>query len=247
MAEIDMALPRQPLNRNLSEQVSEQLGTRILAGTYAPGATLPDEPLLCTEFGVSRTVIREAVRMLVSKGMLEVRPRIGTRVQNPRDWQLLDRAVLQWQQGVKTTGAQLNELIELRQAVEPDAAAIAAVRRTDEDVQAIGHALGKMELTVGINSEYAVADAQFHIAILRAAKNRYFDALESAIFTGLLLSIRVTNPDEVQNRKSLPLHQNIANAITAGDADAAHAAMKVHLGDSAKRLAKNVKSATKTD
>ena len=128
--------------------------------------------MLCTEFGVSRTVIREAVKMLISKGMLEVRPRTGTRVLDPRNWQLLDRDVLMWQQSIKVEGAQLTDLIELRQAVEPDAAMLAAQRRSDEDLQAIGYALGKMDQTVGKNSEYAVADAQFHIAILRAAKNR---------------------------------------------------------------------------
>ncbi len=239
---VDLALPsqNQTLNRNLSEQVAEQLGTRVLAGNYAPGETMPDEPLLCQEFGVSRTVIREAVRMLVSKGMIEVRPRVGTRVLDPRNWQLLDRNVLHWQQNIKIDGQQLKELIELRQAVEPDAASFAAERRTDEDLQAIGYSFGKMELTVGMNNEYAIADAQFHIAILRAAKNRYFDALESAIFTGLLLSIRVTNPDELRNRKSLPFHKTISDAIAAKDSEAAHSAMKLHLEDSARRLSKRV-------
>lgn len=242
MAKNDMPVVKQALSRNLSEQVAEQIGTRILNGTYLPGRTLPEEPSLCTEFGVSRTVIREAVRMLVSKGMLEVRPRIGTRVLEPRDWQLLDRAVLQWQQGIKIDGQQLTDLIELRRSVEPNAASFAAERRSDADLQSIGYALGKMELTVGMNDEYAVADAHFHIAILRAAKNRYFDALESAIFTGLLLSIRVTNPDEVRNRKSLPLHKDIADAISARDSVAAHQAMKLHLDDSSKRLKRTLPS-----
>ncbi|MFY0679923.1 MAG: FadR family transcriptional regulator [Thalassovita sp.] len=235
-----MPAPKQMMNRNLSEQVAEQIGTRVLNGKYPPGATLPEEPSLCTEFGVSRTVIREAVRMLVSKGMLEVRPRIGTRVLDPRDWQLLDRAVLQWQQSVEIDGRQLKDLFELRQSVEPAAAALAAERRSDADLQEISYALGKMELTLGINSEFAVADAHFHIAILRAAKNRYFDALESAFFTGLLLSIRVTNPDEERNQKSLPFHRGIADAIVARDSDAAREAMTRHLSDSGKRLNKNL-------
>ncbi|SFR52561.1 DNA-binding transcriptional regulator, FadR family [Yoonia tamlensis] len=228
------------LRRNLSEQVAEQIGTRILGGHYRPGDTLPEESQLCSEFGVSRTVIREAVRMLVSKGMLEVRPRIGTRVLNPQDWQLLDRAVLEWQQSIQSDGQQLKDLIELRQAIEPQAAFLAAQRRTTADLQEIGDALRKMEQTVADNSAYAVADAQFHIAILRAAKNRYFDALEAAIFTGLLLSIRVTNPDETRNCLSVPLHQDIASAIIASDPNAAEQAMRVHLADSAARLVRNL-------
>ncbi|MEM5503115.1 FadR/GntR family transcriptional regulator [Ahrensia kielensis] len=242
--EIDMPVAKKPLIRNLSEQVADQIGTRILSGGYKPGYTIPDEQVLCNEFGVSRTVIREAVRTLVSKGMLEVRPRIGTTVLAPRDWQLLDRAVLQWQQDINIDGQQLKDLIELRHAVEPNAAACAAERRSEEDVQAIGQALAQMELTVGMNSEYVVADANFHIAILRAAKNRYFDALESAIFTGLLLSIRVTNPDASHNSASFPLHKNIADAIYAKEPAAAQQAMKLHLEHSAKRLQLNLPSVT---
>ncbi|WP_342077837.1 FadR/GntR family transcriptional regulator [Yoonia sp. SS1-5] len=223
--------------------MAEQIGTRILGGVYPPGQTLAEEPLLCEEFGVSRTVVREAVRMLVAKGMLEVRPRIGTRVLDPKDWQLLDRAVLQWQQGVQLDGGQLKDLIELRQAVEPDAAALAAQRRTDGDMQAIRDALAQMEKTVGQNNEYVVADARFHIAILHTARNRYFDALENAIFTGLLLSIRLTNPDAARNRKSLPLHRDISDAIADGDAAQARRAMTAHLTDAAARLAARLDAA----
>lgn len=236
MDAITSNLPDRSLNRNLSEQVSQRIGERILNGSYAPGATLPDEPSLTVLFGVSRTVIREAVKMLVSKGMLEVRPRTGTRVTAPGNWQLLDRDVLQWHQSIEVEGSRLAQLMELRQSIEPDAAMFAASRRTDEDVAAIRAALAMMAASVHKNSEYVISDAHFHSAVLRAAHNQYLDALESAIFAGLLLSIRVTNPNAEQNSTSIPLHTNIAEAIIAGDPTAAYDAMKQHLADASQRL-----------
>lgn len=240
MAEPGRTLSAPPLNRNLSEQIAEKIGIAILTGEYAPGEILPEEPQLCVKFGVSRTVVREAVRMLVSKAMLEVRPRTGTRVLDPESWQLLDRQVLHWQQSIPIDGSNLRQLNELRQIAEPSAARLAAERRTDEDVSAITAALTTMEMVTDKPSEYVIADARFHVAVLRAAKNRYLDALESAIFTGLLLSIRVTNPGGQQNRKSLPYHKKIADAIIARDGPAAFEAMQEHLADSARRLTKSL-------
>lgn len=225
-----------PLSRNLSEQVSQRIGERILGGEYAPKQFLPDENTLSSEFEVSRTVVREAVKMLVAKGMLEVRPRTGTRVLETSKWQLLDRDVLHWHQSVAVDGKRLAQLMELRQSVEPDAARFAAARRTKDDISSIREALRRMEATYGDNSEYVVADARFHSAVLRAAHNQYLDALESAIFAGLLLSIRVTNPDATQNAKSVPLHTVVAEAIFSGDEQGAYEAMRVHLADAAIRL-----------
>jgi GntR family transcriptional regulator, galactonate operon transcriptional repressor len=236
MAGISPNLSDRSLNRNLSEQVSQRIGEKILNGSYVPNETLPDEPSLTVLFGVSRTVIREAVKMLVSKGMLEVRPRTGTRVTAPDKWQLLDREVLFWHQSIEVEDRRLTQLMELRQSIEPDAAMYAASRRTAEDVIAIQAALDLMAASVDKNSEYVIADAHFHSAVLRAAHNQYLDALESAIFAGLLLSIRVTNPNAKQNATSIPLHTSIADAIIAQDPPAAYAAMKLHLADASQRL-----------
>ncbi|MFY0682631.1 MAG: FadR family transcriptional regulator [Thalassovita sp.] len=226
------------LSRSLSAQVSRQIGERILDGQLDPGQMLPDENALCAEFGVSRTVVREAVKMLVAKGMLEVRQRIGTRVQEVRNWQMLDRDVLLWHQALVVEDERLLRLMELRQSIEPDAAYFAAQRHTEEDLNEIFGALDRMSKHVGQNSEYVLADALFHVSVLRAAHNPYLDALENAIFAGLMLSIRVTNPDQKQNELSVPLHRNVAEAIRAGDAEAAREGMKAHLADSSHRLEK---------
>uniref|UniRef100_UPI003EB837F1 FadR/GntR family transcriptional regulator n=1 Tax=Primorskyibacter sedentarius TaxID=745311 RepID=UPI003EB837F1 len=188
------------LSRSLSGQISRKLGERILDGQLLPGQLLPDENALCEEFGVSRTAVREAVKMLVAKGLLEVRQRIGTRVQDVGHWQMLDRDVLMWHQSLTIEDERLINLMELRQSIEPDAAFYAASRRTDAQLKAILDAVDQMESHVGENSEYVLADARFHIAVLRATNNRYLEALENAIFAGLMLSIRLTNPEEKMNR-----------------------------------------------
>ncbi|MDC0739599.1 FadR/GntR family transcriptional regulator [Cognatishimia sp. SS12] len=226
----------QTLSRSLSGQVSRTIGERILEGVLQPGQLLPDEVKLCEEFGVSRTVIREAVKMLVAKGMLEVRQRIGTRVQDIRNWQMLDRDILLWHQGIPVDNDRIMRLLELRQSIEPDAARYAAERRTEADLENIFNALDRMAKNLDESNEYVIADAQFHIAILRAAHNPYLDSLENAIFAGLMLSIRLTNPDRDYNKRSLPFHQNIAEVIRKQDTEGAYMRMKEHLADSNRRL-----------
>ncbi|WP_424926810.1 FadR/GntR family transcriptional regulator [Amaricoccus tamworthensis] len=245
--ETDVLIPQSnTLSRSLSGQISRKLGERILEGRLMPGELLPDENALCDEFGVSRTAVREAVKMLVAKGFLEVRQRIGTRVLDVRYWQMLDRDVLMWHQSITVDNARLISLMELRQSIEPDAAFYAAARRSDEQLAAILDACEQMEQHAGENSEYVLSDARFHIAVLRAANNPYLDALENAIFAGLMLSIRITNPDEKRNRKSIPLHLAIAEAIKAQNPEAAYERMKEHLADAARRLSKVVKDAGKS-
>lgn len=229
------------LSRSLSGQISRNLGERILDGQLLPGQLLPDENALCEEFGVSRTAVREAVKMLVAKGLLEVRQRIGTRVQDVNQWQMLDRDVLMWHQSLTIEDERLISLMELRQSIEPDAAFYAATRRSEQQLARILDAVEQMQAHVDENSEYVLADARFHIAVLKAANNLYLDSLENAIFAGLMLSIRLTNPDERMNRTSVPLHRAIAEAIEARDAEGAFARMKEHLADSAARLSKVVK------
>lgn len=242
--DIDVLIPTSnSLSRSLSGQISRKLGERILDGQLKPGELLPDENTLCDEFGVSRTAVREAVKMLVAKGFLEVRQRIGTRVLDVRHWQMLDRDVLMWHQSITVDNARLVSLMELRQSIEPDAAYYAAARRNDTQLAAILDACNQMDAHTAENSEYVLSDARFHIAVLHAANNLYLDSLENAIFAGLMLSIRITNPDEKRNRKSVPLHRAVAEAIEAQDPDAARERMKEHLADSARRLSKVVNRA----
>lgn len=222
--------------RNLSAQTSRELGIRILRGITPPGATLPQEPELAKELGVSRTVVREAIKILSAKGFVLVRPRLGTRVRERWHWQILDRDVLEWQQAVSFDRVRLIQLTEMRRAVEPAAASLAALRRTAEEVEELRATLSHMEGEVEEPGEFAGADARFHFTVLKAAHNEFFDALESAIFTGVVASIHVTNRYPADNPHSLPFHLNVFSAIEAGDADGASRAMAVLLEDAERRL-----------
>ena len=122
------------VRQNLCGQVIDDLGRRIVRGEVQPGDALPQEAALCHQLGVSRTVVREAVKALAAKGLVDSRPKRGTVVRPSRAWSFLDPEVLQWQTETDPDGRQLTYLTELRQAVEPVAAAMAAARASEEEI-----------------------------------------------------------------------------------------------------------------
>ncbi len=220
----------------LASQVCREIGRRIVAGNFREGALIDDENKLCTRFGVSKSVVREAVKLLVGKGLLEVRRGSGTRVRRRASWNLLDDDVLAWHQGVEPRPDFLRQLMDVRQMLEPNAAAWAAKTATHEQIEDIRRAQSKMECADSIQ-DFVVADALFHRSVLRAANNEVVMAMEGVIFSALLSSIRVTNSDPRNNKNSVPLHRKVLSAIEARDSRAASAAMQEHLGDTYERLA----------
>jgi DNA-binding FadR family transcriptional regulator len=221
---------------SLATQVCRELGRRIVGGVVREGALIDDENRLCERFGVSKSVVREAVKLLVAKGLLEVKRGSGTRVRRRASWSLLDDDVLAWHLSVEPRPDFLRQLLEVRQVFEPSAAAWAAKSATKIQIDEIRTAQRKMESATEIQ-DYVVADALFHRAILRAANNEVLMAMEGVIFSALLSSIRLTNADPRDNKRSIPLHQKVLAAIEAQDADAAEAAMKEHLEGTRERLA----------
>ncbi len=221
---------------SLATQICRELGRRIVAGHLREGRMIDDENRLCERFGVSKSVIREAVKLLVGKGMLEVRRGHGTRVRRRASWNLLDDDVLAWHQGVEPNSDFLSQLMDVRQVIEPNAAAWAARSATEIQIAAVHEAQVKMEEALSVQ-DFVVADALFHRAVLRAANNEVLMALEGVIFSSLLSSIRLTNADPRDNKRSVPLHRKVFNAIEARDAEAASDAMKEHLEDTRTRLA----------
>ncbi len=224
------------LTHSLSAQVARELGRRIVSGTYKPGELLEDEAALATRFAVSRSVIRDAVKVLVGKGLLEVRRGIGTRVKNRDHWGLLDDDVLAWLQSVPLNVDTLRQLMDLRLVIEPKAARWAAERGTDADLLAIEQAQLALEEDMASVEDYIVADARFHRAVLRAAGNDFLRALEGVIFSALLSSIRLTNKDPRENRASIPFHRAVTDAILKRDPDMAERCMEEHLADARRRL-----------
>ncbi|WDR05215.1 FadR/GntR family transcriptional regulator [Devosia rhodophyticola] len=221
---------------SLSGQVVREIGRRIVGREYLPGDLIEDEGALATRYRVSRTVVREAVKILSAKGLVEARRGIGTKVLPRERWRHFDDDVLAWHQTAPADPVNLWQLMDLRLAIEPKAARWAADRATDEDVNAIREAVQQMQRDLTNIQDYIEADAQFHRTVLRAAKNPYVASMEGVIYAALLSSIRLTNNAPNKNRKSLPFHQNVAEAIYARDGDAAEAAMEVHLADSIARL-----------
>ena len=229
---------QKPTRNNLSAQVTDNLGRWILSGKAQPGDALPQEENLCTELGVSRTVVREAVKSLAAKGLVDSKPRHGTVVLPKQSWNYLDPQVLEWQGEEDPDSSLPYHLTELRKALEPAAAELAATRATDEDLQTIQAAYQTMADNADNLEAYLAADLAFHIAILHATGNPLFIPIANVVQASLHASLRLTNQTTEDNQLSLPLHQEIAAALQARDSARARQAMLTHMEDTAGRLEK---------
>ncbi|MFJ8639092.1 FadR/GntR family transcriptional regulator [Streptomyces sp. NPDC093610] len=210
----------------MHQRVVDELGRRIVGGAWEPGDPLPVEEALAAETGVSRGVLREAVKALVAKGMLHVRPRTGTRVLPPEHWNHLDRDVLRWKQAGDAT-ALLRDTGELRRIVEPEAARLAAGRAHPDDVRGLYDCLAAMEDAAAEpgRSGYVEADIAFHRALLDASGNRLLGSLGRALDIALEHSFLVSTRTPGAVEASLPGHRAIVRAVEARDPSAAAAAV----------------------
>lgn len=225
------------LTHSLATQIARELGRRIVAEAYRPGDLLEDEGSLAEKYQVSRSVIRDAVKILVGKGLLEVRRGIGTRVRARTNWGLLDDDVLAWHQSAPPSPQFLDQLMDVRLVIEPKAARWAAERGTKEGHALIKQAQEKMEQEKGSIEDFITADAHYHRSILHAANNEILQAMEGVIYSALLGSIRLTNKDPRENEESIPFHRDVTNAILERNGDKAERLMEKLLGDAKQRLA----------
>ncbi|MBT3152550.1 FadR family transcriptional regulator [Streptomyces sp. CHD11] len=210
----------------MHQRVVDELGRRVAGGVWEPGDPLPVEDALAAEIGVSRGVVREAVKALVAKGMLHVRPRTGTRVLPPEHWNHLDRDVLRWQQAGEAT-ALLRDTTELRRIVEPEAARLAADRAGPGEVRALYDLLAAMEAAAAEPGRggYVEADIAFHRALLDASGNRLLGSLGRAVDIALEHSFLVSTRTPGAVEASLPGHRAVVHAVEARDPAAAAAAV----------------------
>jgi DNA-binding FadR family transcriptional regulator len=222
--------------RNLCGQVVHDLGRRILAGEVKPGEPLPQEWTLCDQMGVSRTVVREAIKSLAAKGLVETRAKRGTIVRPAQAWNYLDPEVLDWQARADLDGRHLFHLTELRQTIEPPAAGMAAERATDEHLQLISRACEEMERTADSVEDFLAADIQFHVEILHATGNPFFAPIANVISASLASSLRLTNRQPADNHASVPVHQRVMKAICARRPASAQTAMRSLLSEAAGRI-----------
>lgn len=199
--------------RGLHGQIVEQIGGRIVGGHYAPGAPLLAEALE-EEFAVSKTVIRESLRVLAAKGLVETRQKRGTVVLPRSHWGLLDSDVLRWQSGGQPDFQFLENLAEVRSIVEPAAAALAAERRTKEDLRAIGDAL--RDMATADPDAIVAADVRFHRAVFNAAHNELLGEMQVVLAAGLQHRDQFVHHSH-DAADPVPAHQLLLDAIRAGD------------------------------
>ncbi len=216
--------------RRLSEAVAHKLAVLIIGGKLSPGEVLPNEDELAASLAVSRTAYREAVRMLTAKGLIAAKPRAGTKVLPREQWSLLDPDVLAWHLEVEPSRAFILSLFELREVVEPSAAALAAKRRDSADLGAIGAALRRLERESEGSPAVLEADLAFHHAILKATKSDALLAMSPVIGSTLRWSVALTIVALPRvYSEALPFHQGIFAAIRGKESEAAERIMREHI------------------
>lgn len=202
----------------------------IVRERFKVGAALPVEQSLCDELGVSRSIVREAVKTLAAKGMLEVAPKLGSRVLPETMWNMFDPQVLSWRLNFRQAGAVAEDLIELRMLFEPSAASFAATRANFDEKRAIRFAYERMAAAEGRPEEFSRADVEFHTLILTACHNSFLSRLaplvEILIVTTLELYSEGGWDAHHIERASIPLHGDLADAIMRGDPQAADKASR---------------------
>ncbi|MFY7903638.1 MAG: FadR/GntR family transcriptional regulator [Rubrivivax sp.] len=208
-----MSAPRP--SRSVLGHVLDELGRAIVSGRHPPGAVIPPEPTLCEEFGVSRTVVREAVKSLVAKGLVTTGPKVGTRVLAPEQWNWFDPEVVAWQSGIGLTREFLRDLQELRRIVEPAAVRLAAERATPADIGGIEAAYAGMRDAIEHGGDYVRHDLAFHQGLLRACHNRMVVQMSKAIGALLRTSFEISTTKPQGPSQSLPLHRAVLDAVIA--------------------------------
>lgn len=230
--------------RNLHGHVIRELGKRIVVGDLRPGDVLPREEDLAVSMEVSRTALREALKVLSAKGLIESRPRVGTRVRPKHFWNQLDADVLSWRCASMPTDDFIEKLVEMREVIEPAAAASAARRRTAAQLSKIDLAYRTMEAARDPD-EWAMADLGFHDAVLQATGNELMISLFSVVESALGMFFVLSAQTAVDFKYSLPRHLKVLEAIRRKQPEVARKAMQGMIADSLVNLRKKRKAGSR--
>jgi DNA-binding FadR family transcriptional regulator len=229
---------RRFLGSSVHHSVAQEIGSRIVRGDFPEGSSLPNEAQWSEFFGVSRSAIREAIKILMAKGLLNSRPKVGTWVENRDRWNLLDRDVLSWYASAPNALGFLRTVQEFRYIIEPEAAALAAERRSDSEMTEITRALEGMANAPTL-SERTRADTQFHLAILKATHNELLIPLGTLIESALNnLFVHVTR-EANSLRYAQELHAEIERRIRLQDPEGARQAVRILLRDTDAMISKS--------
>lgn len=219
--------------RSTHDLITREIAKRIFKGTYRPGDALPAEGDMLGEFRASRTALREALKTLAAKGMIVAKTRVGTRVLPAAYWNYYDPQVLSWRLENGADGEFLARLYEVRQALEPAAAALAAANRTTANLNRLEQYLNAMRGYHANRQSYAEPDIAFHQEVLKASHNPFFEAFSSVIEGSILCAFEISAPVDSPERqaRSIRRHQKALEAIRAGDAAQASLAMSEVIGE----------------
>mgnify|MGYP000088393187 CR=1 FL=1 len=222
-------------SRSLHVQVARTIARRILSGELAQGSIVPSEMALCEQFGVSRTALREAIKLLTSKGLLESRPKIGTKVVNRAYWNFLDPQLIEWMEGLSDSEEFCLQFLGLRRAVEPEACALAAVNATAEQRIELSETFQKMvKIAENFNQKaWTAVDLKFHRLIFNSTNNDFYLPFGNILTTMFETFIIHSSRD---GDVCLDEHRLIYEAIMEGNAKLAKEASLDHLQSNKHRL-----------
>lgn len=223
--------------RSLHVQVAREIARSILSGKLPQGSIIPGEMALCEQFGVSRTALREAVKLLTSKGLLKSRPKIGTRVVERAYWNFLDPQLLEWMDGLEDIDHFCSQFLGLRRAIEPEACALAAKYASAEQRIELSETFQKMEEVAGAEEfnqqRWTDIDTKFHSLIFNATANDFYLPFGN-ILTTMFVNFIVHSSEE--GSTCIEEHRQIYEAIMAGNSEKARRASANHLQEAKHRL-----------
>jgi DNA-binding FadR family transcriptional regulator len=222
--------------RSLHGQVAHDIGRQILGGLVKPGDLLPNETELSHRLGVSRTALREAIKVLAGKGLIESRPKTGTRVRPRANWNFLDPDVLAWASDGATAKHFTDELYELRRVIEPAAAAFAAERASRAELAQMEAGVARMAAAAAEDGRMNSGEIAFHNAILQASGNELFRSLGSVVEVALAISLQLSPPRHRRLQESLAQHRAVLDAVRRQDSAGAREAMKRLIDTSQREL-----------
>ena len=207
-------------------RVVHGLGARIVRGELKPGSPVPTEDELVSQFDVGRSALREGVKVLAGKGLLESRTSAGTRVRPRGSWNLLDPDVLRWRYAPVASAADIRVLADLRVALEPGAARLAAAAASPAHRAAVAVAMARLWAAADEQAAFAQADLDFHRAVFAAAGNDLLLYIHDVVSVALSAIRPLHTHSAAAYRQTLPGHQRVATAIQRRHHRQAEAAMR---------------------
>lgn len=223
--------------RSLHVQVAREIARGILSGNLPQGSIIPGEMALCEQFGISRTALREAVKLLTSKGLLESRPKIGTRVVDRAFWNFLDPQLIEWMDGLADTDQFCHQFLGLRRAIEPEPCALAAQFASAEqriELSGIFQQMVEISGAEEFNQDsWLDIDMKFHSLIFNATGNDFYLPFGNILTT---MFVNFISHSSEEGSTCINEHRQIYEAIMAGNSDKARQASASHLLDTNHRL-----------